>query len=183
MMKTSFSKLLRLPWAVCLAVWGAEPPASAQSPPRLGLQFYSGQPSLTITGTAGTVYSIQYASDLSPTNHWTDRTLFQVRGTNDVWTDPSAPAPSQRFYRAVCVPAPADTNLVFIQSGTFTMGSPISEAERYADGTSDAPHNPSRCNPDRRGHVGAAHLSGVESAPRFERPLSLYGRGAAPPAP
>jgi len=37
--------------------------------PSLGLQFSAGQPILTITGTIGTVYSIQYASDLSPTNH------------------------------------------------------------------------------------------------------------------
>src|SRR5262252_8671084 len=101
-MKARFSKRVRLAFVSVMAVWAATP-TSAQSPPRLGLQFSAGQPTLTITGTVGTVYSIQYASDLSPTDHWTDRTLFQVRGTNDVWTDPSAPTPSQRFYRAVSV--------------------------------------------------------------------------------
>jgi len=80
----------------------------------------------------GSIYSIQYASDLSPTSHWTDRTLLQEQGGSIVWTDPSAPTPSQRFYRAVSVPAPADTNLVFIQPGTFTMGSPTNEAERVS---------------------------------------------------
>src|SRR5262249_37814217 len=104
-MKARFSKRVRLAFAAVMAVWA--PSASAQSPPRLGVRFSAGLPTLSITGTVGTVYSIQYASDLSPTNHWTDRTLFQVRGTNDVWPDPSAPTPVRRFYRAVSVPPPA----------------------------------------------------------------------------
>jgi len=62
-----------------------------------------------------------------------ERTLLQAQGAGTVWTDPSAPTPGQRFYRAVSVPAPADTNLVFIQPGTFTMGSPTNEAERSSD--------------------------------------------------
>src|SRR6185503_569054 len=36
-------------------------------------------------------------------------------------------------YRAVSVAAPADTNLVFIQPGTFMMGSPTSEVKRGSD--------------------------------------------------
>ena len=42
----------------------------------------------------------------------------------------------QRFYRAVSVPAPADTNLVFIQPGTFTMGSPTNEVVRFRSAAS-----------------------------------------------
>jgi formylglycine-generating enzyme required for sulfatase activity len=64
-----------------------------------------------------------------------DRTLLQAQGASAVWTDPSAPTPGQRFYRAVSVPAPADTNLVFVQPGTFRMGSPTSEAIRGTDET------------------------------------------------
>jgi formylglycine-generating enzyme required for sulfatase activity len=45
------------------------------------------------------------------------------------------PTPGRRFYRAVSVPAPADNNLVFIQPGTFTMGSPSNEAQRKLDET------------------------------------------------
>src|SRR5207245_1507437 len=67
------------------------------------------------------------------TNVWVDRTLLEAQGASTDWTDPSAPTPGQRFYRAVSVPAPADTNLVFIQPGTFTMGCPTSEAERISD--------------------------------------------------
>jgi len=97
------------------------------------LRFSAGQSTLSLTGTVGTVYSIQYATDLSPTNLWVDRTLLQAQGGGAVWTDPSAPSTGQRFYRAVSVPAPADTNLVFIQPGTFTMGSPTNEVERVSD--------------------------------------------------
>src|SRR5439155_3246957 len=99
-------------------------------PPSLGLRFSAGHPSVSLTGEVGTVYSIQYAPDPSQTNQWVDRTLLQAQGAGNVWTDPSAPTPGQRFYRAVSVAAPADTNLVFIQPGTFRMGSPTSEKER-----------------------------------------------------
>jgi formylglycine-generating enzyme required for sulfatase activity len=120
---------------VGLAVCAAAAPTFSQTPPRLGLQFSAVQPALSLAGETGAVYSIQFATNLSATNPWTDRTLLQVQGTNDVWTDPSAPPPSQRFYRAVSVAAPADTNLVFIQPGTFTMGSPTNEALRNTDET------------------------------------------------
>lgn len=129
-MKPRISKLVRFLSILPLALWAVAPRASAQSPPSLGLRFSAGQPSLSLTGTVGTVYSIQYATGLSPTNLWVDRTLLQAKDASNVWSDPSVPPPGQRFYRAVSVPAPADTNLVFIQPGTFKMGSPTSEAER-----------------------------------------------------
>jgi len=110
-------------------------PASAQTQPSLGLTYSAGYPTLSLTGTVGVVYSIQYATNLSATSKWSDRTLLQVKAGSNVWTDPSAPTPGQRFYRAVSVAAPADTNLVFIQPGTFTMGSPTNEAVRNTDET------------------------------------------------
>src|SRR6266571_708990 len=80
---------LRFLWTLCfcacVAAW-----ACAQTPPVLGLQLSAGQPALSITGTVGIVYSIQYASDLSPAGHWTARTLIQVQGASTVWTDPAA---------------------------------------------------------------------------------------------
>jgi formylglycine-generating enzyme required for sulfatase activity len=133
MMKTGCSKLVRFHSMLFLVVWAAAPPASAQTPPTLGLGISASQPTLSLTGTIGTVYSIQYATDLSPTNVWVDWTLLQATGASNDWSDPSSPAPSQRFYRAVSVPDPADTNLVFIQPGTFTMGSPTNEAMRSSD--------------------------------------------------
>ena len=135
MRKPGFSTLVRLLCAFCLGLWAATSSASAQTRPSLGLRFSAGQPTLTVTGTSGTVYSIQYANGLSPTNPWIDRTLVQVQGANTSWTDPSVPTPGQRFYRAVSVSVPADANLVFIQPGTFTMGSPTNEALRSSDET------------------------------------------------
>jgi formylglycine-generating enzyme required for sulfatase activity len=134
-MKTRCSKLVRLLSVVWLIVWAVASRASAQSSPSLGLRLSAGQPTLSLTGVVGAVYSIQYATGLSSTNLWVDRTLLQAQGAGSVWTDPSAPATGQRFYRAVSVPAPADPNLVFIHPGTFTMGSPTNEAERFSDET------------------------------------------------
>lgn len=134
-MNLAYSKPVRVLCLLSSAIWALAPRASAQSPPHLGVELLAGRPTLTITGTVGTVYCIQYASALSPTTHWTNRTLVQVQGASTVWTDPSAPTPSQRFYRAASVSAPADTNLVFIQPGTFTMGSPTNEALRDLDET------------------------------------------------
>ena len=134
-MKMRSSKLIRSVPLVFLAACTVTPASVAQPRPTLGLQIVSGQPVLSVTGPSGTVYSIQYATTLSPTNVWVDRTLVQAKGGGTVWTDPSPPTPGQRFYRAVSVPTPADTNLVFIQPGTFTMGSPGDEAERYSDET------------------------------------------------
>jgi len=129
-MKTRSSKLVRFLSVLCVAAWGPGPPAAAQILPSLGIEINAGGPTLSLTGMVGTVYAIQYANDLSPTNTWVDRTLLQARGDGDVWTDPSAPSTGQRFYRAVSVPPPADPNLVFIQPGTFTMGSPTNEVDR-----------------------------------------------------
>jgi formylglycine-generating enzyme required for sulfatase activity len=132
-MKTRSSEVVRFLSVLCLAVWALAPRASAQPRPSLGLRFSGGQPTLSLTGEVGSVYSIQYATGLSPTNLWVDRTLLQAQGASNLWTDPSAPSTGQRFYRAVSVPAPADTNLVFIQPGTFTMGSPMNEVNRSTD--------------------------------------------------
>ncbi|HWW03553.1 MAG TPA: formylglycine-generating enzyme family protein [Candidatus Acidoferrum sp.] len=134
-MKTRCSKLVPFHSVLFLALWAVAPLASAQVRSTLGLGFSAGQPTLSLTGEVGTVYSIQYATGLSPTNFWEDRTLLQAQAASTVWSDPSAPTPGQRFYRAVSVAAPADTNLVFIQPGTFAMGCPTNEAERISDET------------------------------------------------
>jgi formylglycine-generating enzyme len=129
-MDTRLPSLIRFLCLLFLGVGAGAPRAIAQPRAALGLQFSAGQPTLSLTGAVGTVYSIQYATSLSPTDGWVDRTLLQAQAAQTVWTDPSALATGQQFYRAVSVPAPADANLVFIQPGTFTMGSPTNEAER-----------------------------------------------------
>jgi hypothetical protein len=61
-MKTRSSKHVRFLSLLCLAVWAVGPRASAQTPAQLDIQKYAG---LTITGAVGTVYSIEYVTDLA----------------------------------------------------------------------------------------------------------------------
>src|SRR5882762_4117815 len=102
------------------------PRTSAATPPGLNLQLYAG---LTITGAVGTVYSVEYATDLAQTNSWRCLEYLQLLASPYLWADKSAPATGKRFYRATVFPAP--TNLVFIPPGTFRMGSPTNEVDRF----------------------------------------------------
>jgi len=101
---------------------------SAQTPPVLNLQMYAG---VTVTGAVGTVYSIEYVTDLAHTNQsdWRCLEYLQLPASPYLWTDKSAPATGKRFYRAGVFTAP--TNMVFIPPGTFMMGSPTNEVDRY----------------------------------------------------
>lgn len=72
--------------------------ASAQTPPGLDLQLYAG---LTVTGAVGTVYSVEYVTDLAQTNSWRRLEYLQLPATPYLWADKSAPATGQRFYGAV----------------------------------------------------------------------------------
>jgi formylglycine-generating enzyme required for sulfatase activity len=106
--------------------------AFAQTRPILQVDIAGARRSLRITGDLGRVYSIQVSTSLSA-NSWSDRTLFQVRTNGNVWTDPDGAILERQFYRAVSVPVPVDTNLVFIQPGEFIMGSPTDELDRGGD--------------------------------------------------
>src|SRR4029077_13622577 len=124
-MKTRFSKHVEFLSIMCCAVLATGPRASAQTRPALDLQLYAG---LSITGAVGTVYSVEYVTDLGETNSWRCLTFLQLPVTNYLWFDPTAPATGQRFYRATQFNAPS--NLAFIPPGTFRMGSPTNEVDR-----------------------------------------------------
>jgi formylglycine-generating enzyme required for sulfatase activity len=125
-MRTPSLKQLRSLSVLCGAIWALGPQASAQTPPVLNLQLYAG---LSITGTVGSVYSVEYVTDLAQTNSWRCLEFLQLPASPYLWADKSAPATGQRFYRAVEAVAP--TNMVFIPPGTFRMGSPTNEVDRY----------------------------------------------------
>ena len=123
--------LLRFVSVLALAIWVAAIPLSAQTPPELAIQSYAG---LTITGAVGTVYSIEFITDLAQSNTpsaWRCLEYLQLPASPYLWADKSAPATGKRFYRAVVFPAP--TNMVFIPPGTFRMGSPTNEVDRDSD--------------------------------------------------
>jgi formylglycine-generating enzyme required for sulfatase activity len=109
---------------ICWAALAVAPRAPAQTPPGLNLQLYAG---LSITGAVGTVYSVEYVTDLAQTNSWRCLEFLQPPASPYLWADKSAPATGQRFYRAAVFAAP--TNLVFIPPGTFRMGAPTNEED------------------------------------------------------
>ena len=114
--------------AAAILYFGALSGVFAQAvaaPPELDLNRYAG---LSITGAVGTVYSVEYVTDLAETNDWRTLTFLQLPTPHYLWFDPTAPATGKRFYRAVQFVAP--TNLVFIPPGTFMMGSPSNEVDR-----------------------------------------------------
>jgi len=103
--------------------------AVAQPSAELEIQTYAG---LTISGEVGKVYSVEYVTDLSKTNDasgWRCLEFLQLPASPYLWADKSAPASGKRFYRAVAMEAP--TNMVFIPPGTFRMGSPTNEVDRW----------------------------------------------------
>ena len=91
----------------------------------LRVQLYAG---LSITDVVGTIYSIEYVTDLVQTNSWRCLEFLQLPASPYLWADKSTSATGHRFYRAVVFPAP--TNMVFIPPGTFRMGSPPNEVGR-----------------------------------------------------
>jgi len=99
---------------------------SAQTPPVLDVHLHAG---LSITGAVGTVYSVEYVTDLAQTNDWRCLEFLQLPASPYLWADKSAPATGKRFYRAQVFGAP--TNMAFIPPGTFRMGSPPEEVGRY----------------------------------------------------
>jgi hypothetical protein len=85
---------------LCWALWAVGPRASAQTPAGLDLQMYAG---LSITGTVGTVYSVEYVTDLTQTNNasaWRCLEFLQLPASPYLWADKSGPATGKRFYRA-----------------------------------------------------------------------------------
>ncbi|MCX6902589.1 MAG: formylglycine-generating enzyme family protein [Verrucomicrobia bacterium] len=91
-----------------------------------GLDF---MPRLTIQSELGITNQIQYTNNLNSSN-WAALATMVVTQSPYTFLDLSAPPAPQRFYRVVVLP-PA--GMVWIPAGTFTMGSPDSEAGRYSD--------------------------------------------------
>ncbi len=124
MSKSTKSKLL----AGIAAVAVAASQVRAQIPPTLELS----QPGRVIlNGTAGSVYVMEYSPDVAQSNSWTSLAFVQPVATNLLFVDTNAPATGSRFYRALLQNAPS--NMVFILSNTFTLGSPSNEAGRSSD--------------------------------------------------
>ena len=131
-MKARFLIFIRHFCLLCLASWALEPQAGAQTPLGLNIQMNAGQAQLTVTGAVGTKCQIQWTDKLSAGNRWFHLGFSILTESPSPLTDPASSSATIRFYRAVWTP---NTNLVWISPGTFTMGSPTSEALRNPDET------------------------------------------------
>lgn len=61
-------------------------------------------PSLTIFGTPGRTYQIEYASDTRVPAQWTSVTNLTITSSPEVWIDPTAAVGEKRFYRVLLRP-------------------------------------------------------------------------------
>ncbi len=133
-MKTPSSKTF---WAVINAAWILAGTTSAAT--RLEIQMV---PMLKLTGEVGSTNRIQYVTDLSQTNNWLTLTNIVLSTSPSYFVDTSSAGTVTRYFRAVQLTSSLDTNtpanpnqqsLVWINPGTFLMGSPSSEVDRESD--------------------------------------------------
>jgi sulfatase modifying factor 1 len=131
-MNYRFLKLVRVACLLWLVAWAAASHVLAETPLRLGIKWLGGQAQLSVTGTAGTVCQLQWTDSVSATSRWYSLGHLRLSSSPAFFTDAASSSIGRRSYRAVWVP---NTNLVWISPGTFTMGSPATEALRFPDET------------------------------------------------
>jgi formylglycine-generating enzyme required for sulfatase activity len=129
-MATQFLRFVRFFSILCSAVWAVEPVVFAQTPLVLQIEMNAGLAHLTVTGTQGAVCQIQWTDSLSSTGRWFHLNYCVLSNSPAFVTDPTVASAAARYYRAIWTPS---TNFVWVQPGTFTMGSPSNEVGRYSD--------------------------------------------------
>jgi formylglycine-generating enzyme required for sulfatase activity len=97
----------------------------AQTTAGLSIQTYAG---INIAGLVGTVYSIQFTTNLLSTNVWLTLTNLALPSSPYLWVDTSSPVTGQRFYRTQTL---TNTSMVLIPAGSFTMGDAFAEGNTY----------------------------------------------------
>jgi formylglycine-generating enzyme required for sulfatase activity len=106
-------------------------PASAESLSGVtSVQVYAG---ITVTGAVGCVYAIQTTTTPAQPNSWASLVILTLPSNPYLFFDTQNPVSTSRFYRAVR--QSVTTNMIYISPGTFTMGSPTGEVDRWADET------------------------------------------------
>ncbi len=127
-MQVRFSESVRLLGLVVLLLLALVSRGYPQTPAGLSVRLYAG---LSVTGAVGSVYTIQYVTDLSETNNWLSLTNLVLPSSPYLFVDTTSPATFRRFYRAILTNTGAP-ELVWIPPGTFTMGSSANEQDRLA---------------------------------------------------
>jgi formylglycine-generating enzyme required for sulfatase activity len=95
-----------------------------------GMRRSNGVSRFTLNGPPGNTYSIQASSNLV---NWVPLSTHTIPAGGTVpIVDSTILNQPHRFYRGVTAPTALLSNMVWIPGGTFTMGSPETEAERYS---------------------------------------------------
>ncbi len=132
-MRSSCSKPVLWLAVLILALSASTRRAYPQASPQLTVQLSNGFARLNITGTVGSGCTIQSVTNLS--RNWQFVTNFALPSNPFLFVDSAVTSAGQFFYRLYAQQVPTNvvvTNMVWISPGTFTMGSPDTEAERHS---------------------------------------------------
>lgn len=86
---------------------------------------------LTVSGAEGSICAIQYKSDLAKTTSWHCQSFHQFQSSPVLVPNTAPNSGASRLYRVATVTTPS--NMVYITSGSFLLGSPTNEVDRYDD--------------------------------------------------
>lgn len=98
------------------------------APANLGIEMTKQAAQIGVGGTFGCAYRVDYADSPVSTNWKCLANVVLTNAPQQFLTDPTSSNSITRFYRAV---VPSD--MVWIQPGTFRMGSPTNEVDRAPD--------------------------------------------------
>ena len=104
--------------------------ASRGASPPVILENIEAVPRLKITGTVGNLFQVEYVTDVSA-SRWTPLKNLILPSSPYYFLDTDAPGHAKRFYRVTSGPRPPA--MVWVNPGTFVMGSPVEEDERTLD--------------------------------------------------
>jgi formylglycine-generating enzyme required for sulfatase activity len=118
-------------------LFGIANEARSQTQANLGLQFSNGYPCLGISGTVSNACTVQYSTNLTQPNPWHYQANFQLTNSPALFLDTNQPPAPAHFYRVFTQQLPTNvvpvSNMIWISPGTFIMGSPTNEAERFTN--------------------------------------------------
>jgi formylglycine-generating enzyme required for sulfatase activity len=120
-----------VPWLGAFLSLAAPLPVTSLTPAQLSLSMSSG---LEVKGAVGALYAIDYATNLAQKSSWQNLTNLTLPASPYLVPGTAPSTVGCRFYRATALATPTNlTSMVFIPPGSFILGSPTNEVDRYDD--------------------------------------------------